>query len=193
MMRRLFGFAGLIAFALGIAIVGHQPAPVSAGGWPCFMCHGGFEVLGTDLAPQLAGSKLTDEQVLAQVRKPRGVMPAFSAQEIPDQALKDGFIQPFVRGMPAGKATATLDAQTRAMALATIAAVAATRSVESARLTGSIAIETPAPAPHSPNPAALPAPSASPVPRDLSAFGAFAAIGAVLIGAVVATRWWMRK
>ncbi|HEY6042986.1 MAG TPA: hypothetical protein VIX58_12725, partial [Anaerolineae bacterium] len=71
---------------------------------------------------------LTDAQIINQVRHPRGMMPSFSEQEISDQMLKDGFIQPFVRGLPAGKPTATLSAANRSAALATIAAVAAARA-----------------------------------------------------------------
>ncbi len=106
----------------------NSPAPTQAGGWPCFLCHGGFEVAGTDLAPPLAGSKLTDEQIIAQVRRPRGVMPAFSEKEISDQNLKDGFIAPFMRALPAGKPTATLSSPDRAAALKTISAVTSKRA-----------------------------------------------------------------
>ncbi|MBI5304533.1 MAG: cytochrome c [Chloroflexi bacterium] len=141
----------LIAFIWVIAELAAQQEPQSAlaGGWICFLCHGGFEVAGTDLAPALAGSKLTDEEILAQVRRPRGVMPAFSKEELSDQAIKDGFIQPFVRGMPAGRPTIGLDPQTRSIALATIAAVAQARATEYARSprVGGAGTPTPAPTP----------------------------------------------
>ena len=126
-------FAVLIVGSIAGVSLPQTTQPASAGGWPCFLCHGGFDVPGTDLAPALAGSKLTDEQILAQVRNPRGVMPAFSKEELPDQVIKDGFIQPFVRGLPAGRPTAGLDPQIRSMALATIAAVAQARATEYAR------------------------------------------------------------
>jgi hypothetical protein len=194
-MRRVILIACSIIAVAGVAFeVGRQPTPVSAGGWPCFLCHGGFEVLGTDLAPQLAGSKLTDEQILAQVRKPRGVMPAFSAQEFPDQVLRDGFIQPFMRGLPAGRPTAGLSGENRAMALATIAAVAATRSNEYARLTGFPSIETPTSLPRSPTPAASPTLVASPARTDPSySPGALAAIGGLLLGMVAVAWFGMRR
>ena len=70
-MKRVIAFGGLIAVVALIALLDQSPSPASAGGWPCFICHGGVELRGTDLAPALAGSKLTDEQIIAQVRKPR--------------------------------------------------------------------------------------------------------------------------
>jgi hypothetical protein len=133
-MKRMTIYLAL-AFVIALLLIAGEPQtqPASAGGWPCFICHGGFEVPGTDLAPALAGSKLTDEQIIAQVRHPRGMMPAFSPAELSDQILKDGFIQPFVRGLPGGQPTATLSPEIRSMALATIAAVAAARATEYAR------------------------------------------------------------
>ncbi len=122
-MKRAIWILGLGLVVAGILLLDNHPAPVSAGGWPCFVCHGGFEVAGTDLAPQLAASKLTDEQIIAQVRKPRGMMPAFSEKEISDQMLKDGFIQPFIRGGVAGRPTATLSPQNRSIALAMLAGI----------------------------------------------------------------------
>ena len=45
-----------------------------AGGFPCWLCHGvNFE--GSDLAPRVNGTKLTDAEILKQVHNPRGVMP----------------------------------------------------------------------------------------------------------------------
>lgn len=140
----------LIVLLIGIVAIasfGQTTPPVSAGGWPCFTCHGGVNASGTDLAPPLAGSKLTDDQIIAQVRRPRGVMPAFSVTEISDQNLKDGFIQPFMRGLPAGQPTAALAPPIRAMALATIAAVAQTRSAEYANIGLPTGVSTPTPVP----------------------------------------------
>ena len=121
-MKRIFTFLIMLAFALSAALVlmVGEPERARAGGWPCFLCHGGFEVPGTDIAPQLAGSKLTDAQIINQVRHPRGMMPSFSELDISDRALKDGFIQPFVRGLPAGKPTATLSAANRSAAYSRI-------------------------------------------------------------------------
>ncbi len=189
-MRRFVWIGSIIIVVAGIVFgIGHQPAPVSAGGWPCFLCHGGFELLGTDLAPQLAGSKLTDEQIIAQVRKPRGVMPAFSREEFPDQILKDGFIQPLVRSQQAGRPTATMPGENRAMALATIAAVAATRSAEYSRQAGSSAIQISFPTTQTPTPAMTPTPVASPSQRDSSlSSGAIAVIGGLLL-VMVAVVW----
>lgn len=164
-MKRIFTFLIMLAFALSAALVlmVGEPERARAGGWPCFLCHGGFEVPGTDIAPQLAGSKLTDAQIINQVRHPRGMMPSFSELDISDRALKDGFIQPFVRGLPAGKPTATLSALNRSAALATIAAVAAARAtavlnasaadIPAAKLTPSpIPTASPSPIPASPTP-----------------------------------------
>ena len=162
-MKRIFTFLIMLAFALSAALVlmVGEPERARAGGWPCFLCHGGFEVPGTDIAPQLAGSKLTDAQIINQVRHPRGMMPSFSEQEISDQMLKDGFIQPFVRGQSAGKPTATLSAANRSAALATISAVAAARAT--AVLNASAAADIPA-AKSTPSP--IPTASPSPIPAS---------------------------
>ena len=196
-MQRLIWLVGLIIVVAGIVLLDNHPAPVSAGGWPCFLCHAGSHdgsgVVGTDLAPALAGSKLTDEQIIAQVRHPRGVMPAFSAQEYPDQLLKDGFIKEFARGRPTGQPTATVNPQSRAMALATMAAVAATRSIEYAGLASAVAIEAPTPAPGIQAQTTSPTPNDFPVLSDSGALGAFVALGAALIGMLVVTRWWVKR
>lgn len=150
MKRVTIVFAVLLVGSIAGVSLPQTTQPASAGGWPCFVCHGGFDVPGTDLAPALAGSTLTDEQILAQVRHPRGVMPAFSKEELSDQEIKNGFIQPFVRGLSAGRPTATLDPQICSMTLATIAAVAQGRATEYAReskMGDAAGTPTPAPTP----------------------------------------------
>lgn len=162
-MNRLFASTAVIAatvIALVLLVVG-EPERARAGGWPCFLCHGGYELLGSDIAPQLAGSKLTDAQIINQVRHPRGMMPSFGETEISDRVLKDGFIDPLVRSLPAGKPTATLSVANRSAALATIAAVAAARAT--AVLQSTPASDIPA-AKSTPSP--IPTASPSPIPAS---------------------------
>ncbi|MBI3912905.1 MAG: cytochrome c [Chloroflexi bacterium] len=92
------------------------------------MCHGvNFE--GSDIAPTVAGTKLTDEQIAHQMRQPRGVMPAFGANDFPDPQAAISYI----RAQPTGKPTLALSDQQRSAALALIAGVAAARATEYAR------------------------------------------------------------
>lgn len=185
MMTRTIFFVGLIIFVAGIALIDVHPAPVSAGGFPCFLCHGiNFE--GSDIAPAVAGTKLTDEQIANQMRHPRGVMPAFGANEFPEPQVAIAYIRAQSTGMP----TLALSAQQKSVALATIAAVAATRSAEYARLTSAAGVASPTPAPPSPTAAVSPTPVASAPSHDAGsgAFGPFAVIGAILIGIVAVTR-----
>lgn len=53
----------------------------------CNICHGdtGEGIIG----PQIAGTALTFSQVVDQYRNPRGTMPAFSADNVPDQDVFD--------------------------------------------------------------------------------------------------------
>src|SRR2546428_3044613 len=96
------------------------PAPVAAGGLPCFLCHGvNFE--GSDIAPRLAGTKLTDDEILKQIRSPRGLMPAFPEYAQPS-------VVQWIRSAPTGQPTKAFSAQERSAALATISAVAAARA-----------------------------------------------------------------
>jgi len=53
----------------------------------CMTCHG--PNAEGNLGPKLAGTSLTFQQVLTQVRTPRGVMPAFNASRVSDQTLRD--------------------------------------------------------------------------------------------------------
>lgn len=130
-MRRLIWIACSIIAVVGIAFgVGHQPAPVSAGGFPCFLCHGvNFE--GSDIAPTVAGTQLTDEQIERQMRHPRGVMPAFGPNDWPDPQTAISYI----RSQPTGKPTLALSDQQRSAALAMIAGVAAARATQYAQAT----------------------------------------------------------
>ncbi len=184
-MTRFVWIGSLIIVVAGIVFgVGHQPAPVSAGGFPCFMCHGvNFE--GSDLAPTVAGTKLTDEQIANQMRHPRGVMPAFGPNDWPDPQTAISYI----RTQPTGKPTLALSDQQRSVALALIAGAASARATEYAHPAGSSAMAMPTPPPQSPIPAASPTLIASPAPRDSSSSpGAIAAIGGLLL-AMVAVVW----
>ncbi len=187
-MRRLIWIACSIIAVVGIAFgVGHQPAPVSAGGFPCFLCHGvNFE--GSDIAPTVAGTQLTDEQIERQMRHPRGVMPAFGPNDWPDPQTAISYI----RSQPTGKPTLALSDQQRSAALAMIAGVAAARATEYARRAGSSAIEMPTPLPQMPTPAASPAPTARAIPND-SSLGFGVTIGTVLIAGAAMWWQWLRR
>ncbi len=100
-----------------------QPSRADAGGLPCYLCHGvNFE--GSDIAPRVAGTKLTDGEILKQVHSPRGMMPAFNDGGWPDDAT----IIERIRAERPGKPTMVLSAHDRSAALATISAVAAARA-----------------------------------------------------------------
>jgi mono/diheme cytochrome c family protein len=55
----------------------------------CNICHG--DTGGGIIGPQIAGTTLTFSQVVDQYRSPRGTMPAFSADNVPDQDVFDIF------------------------------------------------------------------------------------------------------
>ena len=60
----------------------------------CSACHG-LDGEGSDFAPALAGHSA--EQVLRQVRSPRGVMPEFSLSQVSDEQLEE--IVEFIEGL----------------------------------------------------------------------------------------------
>lgn len=131
----------MLPVALGVVLMimtlMDQPSPTAAGGLPCFLCHG-FQFQGSDLAPSVADTKLTDEEILKQIRDPRGVMPAFP--EFASQSIVDR-----IREMPTGQPTAVLSDGERSAALAMIAGVAASRATEFAAMKPSEADSTPPP------------------------------------------------
>jgi len=166
----------------------------TAGMLPCFLCHG-VQFQGSDLAPSVADIKLTDEEIIKQIRSPRGVMPAFP--EFADQSIVD-----WIRSMPTGQPTAPLSPDQRSAALATIAAVAATRATAFAQLAQQEAGATATPSPSPVSPTSPPtlsgaASSASSLSTtkpasasDLSApISVFAAIGGLL--AALGGAWWI--
>ncbi|MBI4670440.1 MAG: hypothetical protein HY741_02060 [Chloroflexi bacterium] len=140
----------LCTLSIGIAVWSWSSpsSPASAGGLPCFLCHG-IRAEGSDIAPRLAGTELTDEQIFAQVRTPRGVMPAY-----PDYA--QSFVVGWIRQSPIGQPTMTLSAKQRSSALAMIAAAAAARATD-AKKSASLPI--------SPTPTAHPSVTSSSSPR----------------------------
>lgn len=160
-MRRVIYIIGLLVIVGGIALIGHAPAPADAGGFPCFMCHGvHFE--GSDIAPTVAGTQLTDEQIANQIRHPRGLMPAFGPNDWPDPQTAISYI----RAQPTGQPTMALSPQQRSAALALIAGVAAARATAVLQTTSSsTADSTPIPAPSA---TAAPAPSLIPSPASLA-------------------------
>ncbi len=201
-MRRVI-FIVLLLKVVGIALIGHAPAPVNAGGFPCFMCHGvHFE--GSDLAPTVAGTKLTDEQIANQMRHPRGLMPAFGPTDWPDPQTAISYI----RAQPTGQPTMALSPQQRSAALALLAGVAAARAtavLEAASSTTVISTPTPAPSatvaaapsliPAAANPAAS-VPSALPgsaPPADTSTPLGLYVAGAGLLCVVVGAAWTLRR
>ncbi len=164
----------------------------AAGGMPCFLCHG-INFQGSDIAPIVAGTHLTDEQIISQVRKPRGVMPSFSQDEIPDDMLKS-FIIPYIRSQPTAQPTMALPPQQRSIALATIAADAAVRATafavaENATPSAGAVLPTPRPIASPTRVPALPA-SAPPVdaPPPLGIYVVGGALAAVVVGAVLRLR-----
>jgi hypothetical protein len=187
-MKRVISIVGLLIVVVGIALLGHQPAPANAGGFPCFMCHGvNFE--GSDIAPTVAGTKLTDEQIANQMRHPRGVMPAFDARDWPDPQTAISYI----RAQPTGKPTMALSPQQRSAALALIAGVAAARATAVLQTESSSAtvVATPSPSPAATIPSVSNSPTSSASNSDLP-LGILVSSGLLLtmIGAV----WmWQRR
>jgi hypothetical protein len=117
----------LYVVAIGIVLAStlfiSQPSTATAGGFPCFLCHGvNFE--GSDIAPAVAGTKLTDAQITKQMRNPRGVMPSFGLSDWPDPQTAITYI----RAQPTGKPTMALSPRDKSAALATISAGAAARA-----------------------------------------------------------------
>ncbi len=135
----------LCALAIGILLattlfIG-QPSKATAGGFPCFQCHGlNFE--GSDIAPRVAGTTLTDEQIKNQMRHPRGVMPAFSESDWPDPQTAITYI----RAQPTGKPTMAMSPREKSLALAMIAGIAAARATAILQSASSDAASTPTPA-----------------------------------------------
>lgn len=128
-MKRVTCLPPLIIVVISLAIAGvtEKPPMAMAGGFPCWLCHGvNFE--GSDLAPRVNGTKLTDAEILKQVHNPRGVMPAFDARDWPDDAT----IIQYIRSLPPAGPTKTLTNPERAAALSTIAAVARIRAMAAA-------------------------------------------------------------
>ena len=188
--------------ALAAFVLFSKPSQTTACYLPCYVCHG-IQFAGSDLAPSVADTKLTDAEIIRQIASPRGVMPAFP--EFANQNMVD-----YIRTMPTGQPTASLSPEQRSEALATIAAVAATRSVEFARLGQSEAGATPFPTPvvstSTPVPvgsaAATTAPEPSPVqsltgpgrePASIASIHVFTLTGGLL--AVISGGWlaWQRR
>lgn len=194
-MRRVISIGGLLIVVVSIAMLGYQPAPATAGGMPCFLCHG-FQFEGSDIAPRVAGTQLTDEQILKQIRTPRGVMPAFP------ELAQAGVVQ-YIRSVPTGQPTKALSPQERSAALATIAAVAAARAtavLQSESSSAVVSTWTPTPpvtdiaTPLALPPPATPAavnPSAS-TPNSELPLG-ISLIGALLLMMVGVVRMWQRR
>lgn len=134
-MKRYVLPVSIFVLVLAILILKDQPLPTAAGGLPCFMCHG-LRFQGSDLAPSVANTKLTDAEIMKQIREPRGLMPAFP--EFASQEIVD-----FIRTMPTGQPTAALPVEQRSAALATIASVAAARATTFAKPQGAQATPLP--------------------------------------------------
>jgi len=187
--------------AIALAVLGgaSQPSRVSAGGFLCFMCHGvNFE--GSDIAPTVAGTKLTDEQIANQMRHPRGVMPAFGPNDWPDPQTAISYI----RAQPTGKPTMTLSPEQRSAALAMIAGVAAARatavlesqSAALATLTSAppaTAVVTPSPIPATATPVAANPDASTGSAFDTSTLplGIFSLSGLLVM--LVGLGWWLRR
>jgi hypothetical protein len=195
MKRRSVILPFIASVALVLLVLLNQPSPTTmAGGLPCFLCHGS-QFQGSDLAPSVADTKLTDEEILKQIRSPRGLMPAFP--EFANQSIVD-----WIRSNPTGQPTAALAPEQRSAALATLAAVAATRATAFAQIAQGEAGATPTPSPSPVAPASTPtwsgaalsASSSSTIkPASVSAssapISAFAAIGGLL--AAIGGAWWV--
>ncbi len=184
-MKRTISIIGLLTVVVGIALLGHQPAPASAGGFPCFMCHG-IHFEGSDIAPTVAGTKLTDEQIANQMRHPRGVMPAFDPRDWPDPQTAISYI----RAQPTGMPTMTLSPEQRSAALAMIARVAYARATAVLQTESSSAtvIATPSPLPATALPSAINSTTSS---SDLP-FGIFVS-GGLLLMMIGAVWMWQRR
>ena len=162
----------LYVVAIGIVLASSlfisQPSRATAGGLPCFLCHGvNFE--GSDIAPALAGTKLTDEQIAKQMHNPRGVMPSFGLNEWPDSQT----VVTYLRAQPTGKPTTALSPRDRSAALATISAVTAARATAvlqtaAVNSAGEAATTTPSP-PASFSPSSTPKPSVTATPANTTA------------------------
>ena len=124
MRHNSFVFAALaVGLVLASLTLVGSPTPAKAGGFPCFQCHGvNFE--GSDIAPVVAGTKLTDEQIANQMRNPRGVMPAFGPGDWPDPKTAITYI----RAQPTGKPTMAMSRSEKSAALALISGIAAARA-----------------------------------------------------------------
>lgn len=155
----------LVSAVLLSVMLTSAPAPVSAGGLPCFMCHGvNFE--GSDIAPRVAGTKLSDEEILKQIRSPRGLMPAFPEFAQPS-------IVQWIRSAPTGQPTKAFSPQERSAVLATISAVAAARAtavLQAATVSDALAATPSA----TPRPTASPAASAPPAAPTRGTAASFA-------------------
>ncbi|MBI5035529.1 MAG: cytochrome c [Chloroflexi bacterium] len=142
MKRSIIVLVGVFVGLIALFSIQPESQSVSAGGFPCFLCHGvNFE--GSDLAPTVAGTKLTDEQIANQMRHPRGVMPAFAPSDWPDPQTAISYI----RAQPTGKPTMALSPEQRSQALALIGGVALARATEYARVDQSGRIDAPTPEP----------------------------------------------
>lgn len=195
MKRRSVILPFVASIALALLVWLSPPSQTTTAGFlPCYLCHG-VQFQGSDLAPSVANTRLSDEEILKQIRSPRGLMPAFP--EFADQSIVD-----LIRSMPTGQPTAALAPEQRSAALATIAAVAATRATAFAQIAQqeADATATPSPSPVAPtntptlSGAALPASSLSTTkPASVSASStptsAFAAIGGLL--AAIGGAWWV--
>lgn len=62
----------------------------------CNVCHGDYGEGG--LGPPLAGTLLSYEEVLQQLRAPRGFMPAYIEEALPDEQVRD--LYAFERSLP---------------------------------------------------------------------------------------------
>ena len=191
----LLPFAVSVVLVTATLVLISQPSPSIAGGLPCFLCHGtGFQ--GSDIAPSVADTKLSDEEIIKQIRSPRGLMPAFP--EFADQSIVD-----LIRSMPKGQPTASLSSEQRSVALATIAAVAEARATAFAQLAQQETGATPTLSPSLVAPASTPtlsgvapammssSPTARPTsaPVSLASTGVLAVVGGLL--AAIGGAWWI--
>src|SRR5207302_5882745 len=71
-MKRIGWLVSMAVVAVWLVLVMFvgQPMPAAAGGLPCFLCHG-VKFEGSDIAPRVNGTKLTDAEILNQVHNPR--------------------------------------------------------------------------------------------------------------------------
>ena len=202
-MSRAIAAVGLLLVCVIVASATliSTPAPVAAGGLPCFLCHGvNFE--GSDIAPRLAGTKLTDDEILKQIRSPRGLMPAF-----PEYA-QPAVVQ-WIHSAPTGQPTKAFSAQERSAVLATISAVAAARATAVLKAAANVALDSATATPSAtatsmptampsntplPSRAATAPPSAAaaaPLAEPAATMGLFAALGLSLTLVVLVL--WQRQ